>query len=208
MTGTDNRSQASILRIFNSSIDQLCSENSLPQLSDAQRDALNQALLNTVEILGAEEDQERSRFAQTTPRNARKRQKLSLPTARPAAVPGFVSARNTPQAQPEVLNQVQAQGIGNQEMTPQPRPSPQLQVPVPLPQLNTMQAAETTVPQFSPMGALGTASPIEPDAGPIFLIAPQMQPDYNPQQQEQQQQQDYNTLFEPSPWLPGRQFSG
>lgn len=209
VTGTDNRPQASILRIFNSTIDQLCSDKSLPQFSDAQRNVLNQALLNTVEILGAEEDQERSRSAQNTPKNARKRQKMSPPDVERPTVPGLTPAENTLQAQPEAQDQVQAQGIGNQEIAPpQPRPSPQLRAPVPLPQINTLQAAQASVPPLPPMGTLGVTSHFGPHALPNFYMEPQINPGYNPQQQEQQQQQDYNAFFPLDSWPTEEQYWG
>ncbi|ORY11511.1 hypothetical protein BCR34DRAFT_601295 [Clohesyomyces aquaticus] len=106
--GTDNVRQESLVRIFNSNIDQLSSSNPSEQFSQPQRTILRQALLNTIEMLGAEEDQERKHSVPSESRRSRKRQKMSSPEMEQPAVhrPEYVHSK--PQTQLEALPQLES----------------------------------------------------------------------------------------------------
>jgi hypothetical protein len=78
LAGPEGRLRADALRTFMHVFDQRRMEGCLLQLDDDQRTALGSVFLDTLEILGANEANERHRSVQTR-RNPRKRQKRCLP---------------------------------------------------------------------------------------------------------------------------------
>ena len=116
LAGPGDKSRVDAVRMFDRIIDQLCMAGRLPRLNDDQRNTLSQeAFLVTLEMLGADEAQEKNRSAQKKGRNERKRQKLSPPegpmltseSVDPALGPRTPAPATTP---PAVQNQGQAQG--------------------------------------------------------------------------------------------------
>lgn len=116
LAGPEDKSRVDAVRMFDCIINQLCMAGRLPQLNGEQRNTLSQeAFLVTLEMLGADEAQEKNRSAQNIGRNERKRQKLSPPGG-PTLTPGSVDPALGPRTPaptatpPAVQNQGQVQG--------------------------------------------------------------------------------------------------
>lgn len=78
LAGPEERPRADARRVFLHIFDQKHREGCLPELDDDQRTALGRVFLDTLEMLGANEANERHRCAQTK-RRPQKRQKRSPP---------------------------------------------------------------------------------------------------------------------------------
>jgi hypothetical protein len=85
----ENESIDDALRIFDCNIDQFSAIDRLPKFNKDVREALREAFRATLQILGADEAEAKSRSEHSTPRAGQKRQRLSPPGPTPISHPGY-----------------------------------------------------------------------------------------------------------------------